>query len=374
MCLCTLCVDRFLRSLGHCEVFRAYCRERDIPAPLHASAHTQAEAAQRWIATLGELPDDRREQIEWEQAAIDELSSRAGIAHLLAASGQTDLFPVDVPDRGPLALWFLLRRPEIFREVFFHHEHRKLDVWHAAMSAPGVQVSDPDGVAASLAEALGTFFGHPDTSARPCTVAFHRLSDVWVFAAHGAGRHRLAEAFASGEPRMQPPSQAACLQFAYYPRDGTVLLQVPPGPADMVRSLLGCFGRHTLGCPLDDAARAFAVDRLKLPFHPLPDADDMELVRVKTLHLRYPERAGRQQLNLQTLTSDGPWAMEELLRAHLSDDTLAEVRVAHAELQVRLRVSGRSKNHLVRLWPDRCDIGQGPYGDRLFACLRRWGL
>jgi hypothetical protein len=372
VCLCTLCADRFLRSLNRCEVFRAYCRERDILAPLRA--HTHAEAAQRWITSLGELPDDHREQIEWEQAAVDELSSRAGIAHLLAASGETDLFPVDVPDRGPLALWFLLRRPEIFREVFFHHEHRELDVWHAAMTAPGARVSDPDGVAASLAEALDPFFGHPDTTARPCTVAFHQLRDVWSFVARGTVRHRLAEAFAGGEPRRQSPSRAVCLQFAYYPQDGTVMLQAPPGPADVTRSLLGCFGRHTLGCPLDVAPKAFALDRLKLPFHPLPDADDMELVRVKTLHLRYPERAGRRQLNLQTLTSDEPWAMEELLRTHVSDDTLTELRVAYAELQVRLRVSGRSRNYLIRLWPDRCDVGQGLYGDRLLACLRRWGL
>jgi hypothetical protein len=367
-------VGRFLRNVVHADVFRAYCRQRDIPAPTSACSPAEAETVQRWISTVAELPDGRRERIEWEQAAVDELGSRDGIAHLLAASGEADLLRMNAADRAPLALWFLLRRPEVFWEVYFHHEHRKLDVWQAAVAMPGARVSDPDGVSASLAEALGAFLGHADTPEPACAVAFHQLPDAWCFVAHATGGQRPTAGVATGEPRRQGPSQATTLQFAYYPRDGTVMLQMPPAAAEVRERLLDCFGRHTLGSPPKEASRVFALDRLKLPFHPVPDADDMEAVRVKTLHLRYPERAGRQQLTLRTLSSHRPEAIEELLHAHVSDDTLSELRVAYAELHLRMRVLGRSKDYLARLWPDRCDIGQGPYGDRLFACLRTWGL
>jgi hypothetical protein len=161
--------------------------------------------------------------------------------------------------------------------------------------------------------------------------------------------------------------------LVYYQRDGTVLLRSPLQAADRVRDLLDCLGRTVLGSPLESVGPGFTLDRLKEAFQPLPDADDLEMVRVKTLHLRYPGRSGRRELRLQTLTSDGPRAVQELLRAH-AGGAIDELRVSHAVLQVRLRLEGCSKTHLVRLWPDRCDAGEGPFRTRILASLRSWGL
>src|SRR5947209_4361015 len=100
----------------------------------------------------------------------------------------------------------------------------------------------------------------------------------------------------------------------------------------------------------------------------------MEQIRLKALHLQYPAHAGRRQVKLETLASDEGSAVEQLLRSHLRGGVLEQLRVCHAELQVRLRVAGQSKNYLIRLWPDRCNLGQSPLGDRFRACLQHWGL
>jgi hypothetical protein len=104
----------------------------------------------------------------------------------------------------------------------------------------------------------------------------------------------------------------------------------------------------------------------------LPDEPDMDPPRVRTLHLRYPARFGRRTLKLETRASDAPDAIDQLVRAHVADpSTLA---VSYAELEVRIRSGGRPRAHLIRLWPDRCSLGQSPVGDRLRHCLSRWGL
>ena len=100
----------------------------------------------------------------------------------------------------------------------------------------------------------------------------------------------------------------------------------------------------------------------------------MEMIRVKALHLRYPSRSGRRQLKLETHSSDEPSAIDHLLHSHVGDGALAFLRVTHAELQVRLRVEGGSRNHVIRLWPDRSNLGPTPLGNRFRSCLRRWGL
>ena len=95
---------------------------------------------------------------------------------------------------------------------------------------------------------------------------------------------------------------------------------------------------------------------------------------VKALHLRYPARAGRRLLKLETLAGDTPDAIDRLLHAHADALTLTQLTVCYAELQVRLVVFGRRKHFLIRLWPNRCNLSQTPLGDRFRACLRRWGL
>ena len=117
----------------------------------------------------------------------------------------------------------------------------------------------------------------------------------------------------------------------------------------------------------------FDLDRLKQPFVPLPDAQDMQGVRLKSLHLRYPDRQARRFLKLETLAGDEPDAIAQMLRCHAGDGLL-DLRVCHAEIQVSLLTDGRARSHTIELWPDRCTLPETELGERLRACLKRWGL
>src|SRR5205085_1918654 len=120
-----------------------------------------------------------------------------------------------------------------------------------------------------------------------------------------------------------------------------------------VWELFRLFGQTVLGVELapDCDGYTFDLRRLTEPFSPLPDGPDMEMIRVKALHFRYPERLGRRQVKLETLTSDEPLAIQELIKTHFGPgELLQQVTVSHAELQVKLRMESGSKSHVIRLW------------------------
>lgn len=374
MCLCTLCAERFLRGVYRSEVFRAYCRSRQISLPRPLPDRPWGETIRWWVETVRDLPEESRARVEWEQLAVSELATPEGCDHLLEAAGGGSLPSPRIPHGVPLALWFLLNQPPLFREVYLHHERRAADVWYAARTVPGLPLPAPEAVETPLASRLGAFFRESTGTGTFCAVVVHRIPEAVYFSVRVAGRPSAVEAFTpAGAPILRHVAQAVSADVVYYPRDGTVLLRSPPRSADRVRELLDCVGRTALGSTLRTERSGFALDRLKYSVQPIPDADDVESVRVKALHLRYPGRAGRRELRLETLTSDSPSAVEELLHAH-AGGALDELSVTHAVLQIHLRLEGCSKTHLVRLWPDRCDVGRGPVGDRFLACLRRWGL
>jgi len=193
------------------------------------------------------------------------------------------------------------------------------------------------------------------------------------FAGRIADRIHIVEGFTEdGRASVQRMRPALPVLFVYAPANGTVLLQSPLRSVDRVRELFEYFGRAVLGTTITPRGDVFDLDRLKLPFQPLPDAEDMESVRLKAVHLRYPERSGRRQLKLETLADDVLMAMDDLRHAHVGDE--AALKVTHAELQVRLRVNGHPKNYPARLWPDRCSLDRSALGSRLLRCLRHGNL
>ena len=203
----------------------------------------------------------------------------------------------------------------------------------------------------------------------------HRLTEAFCFVAQVADRLQYMEVFTdAGHPTRQRLRPALSVFFVYHPADGTVLVKSHLRARDRIVELLQRFGQAALGSSVACDDSAFNLEVLKRPFHPLPDAEDLELVRVKALHLRYPERSGRRQLKLETLASDEASAIDDLLHSHVGDGPLAQLRVCYAELQVRLRVAGRSKSYPVRLWPNRSNLSQTPLGDRFRGCLKQWGL
>lgn len=363
----------FLRAVVGTVPFEEYCRLRAIPfAPRPGDGHDRP--LDRWAAALAALPPDAQARVEFELAQVQELSGPDAGAHLLDAAAGGTLPTDDVPGGNPLALWFLVHRPDLFQEVFFHHEVAEVESWRTARAAADLPVGDLAAKARELGEEVRAFFRRSAGTGRFCAVEARRLPDAVCFAARVADRIQLVEAFSEdGAPSLKRLCPALTVLFAYRPCDGTVRLKSPLRAADRVQELFQRFGLSVLGQPVTGFGEGFDLDRLKRPILLLPDAGDMEAVRVRALHLRYPARMNRRGIRLESPSGDHPDAIGELLRAHVGERA-GELAVWYAELQVRLRVGDRRRTILIRLWPDRCNLTQSPLGDRLRTCLTRWGL
>lgn len=364
---------RFLRVLHGTEPFADYCRSRGIHlAP--TSTRPAADDVSCWSAALATLPEEARTRVERELAWVNELGGRDGVDHLLDAAGDGGVPPDDVPAGPAVALWFFVHRPDHFHEVFFHHETREASAWRTARARPGIAAETLPDKAPALAAELQSFFRRVSGGGRFCAVDAELLPAVVSFTARVAERLRYIESFTDrGEPDLKSLRPAVPLRFTYAPQDGSVRVRSPLRAADRIAGLLECFGRSVLGVPLELREESFDLNRLKHAFHPLPDAPDMQTVRVRALHLRYPARGGRRHLRLETLAGDEPGAIGDMILGHAGADADA-LTVCHAELQVTLRIDGRIRNYPIRLWPDRCDLGDTPLGERLRQCLRLWGL
>jgi hypothetical protein len=368
--------DRFLKAVQGTEPFAEYCRRRGLA--MLAGEWQEGTMLRAWKAALQQLSTPAQAIVELELAQANELADCGGIDHLLAAAEGLLLPPDTLPTNAALTLWFLVHHPTLFHEVFLQHEIQEVACWEHARAPAVVAIGELEAASAALAEALRSFYQLREGTGRFCVVEAYRLNECICFLAQVADRLRFLDSFTeSGQPATQRLRPALPVLFAYYPSDGTLLLKSRLRARDRVLELLRLFGECVLQVPLDERclATAFHLDLLKIPFRPLPDADDMEAIRVKTLHLRYPAHAGRRQVKLETLTSDEPSALEQLLAAHVADAALlAQLQVSYAELQIRLRTAGRNRNHLIRLWPNRCSLNQTPLGERLRRCLVLWGL
>lgn len=367
--------ERFLHSVYGTEPFADYCRQRRIPFKQRQGTLPGPGDARTWAAVLAQLPHEQHALVELELATVNEMVTSEIIAHLLEVAGETQLPEDTVPGGAPLALWFLVHRTALFHEVFLHHEIEDVDSWRTAEAPPGLFLPDLEDRAEMLAEALPTFFRVREGKRLFCTVEAHRLSEAICLVAQVADRLQYLDAFTGdGRPIRHRLRPARHLVFVYEPSDGTVLVTSPLRSRERIASLLRCFGQAVLRADVTFGKPAFELEALKYPFHPLPDATDMEMVRVKALHLRYPARDGRRQLKLETLASDAPSAIDSLLSTHVGATSRTQLQVAHAELQVRLRTAGGTRSYAIRLWPNRCNLNQTPLGDRFRTCLKRWGL
>lgn len=367
--------DHFLRSVYGTEPFVDYCRHHHIVFEQAPATRLQTADVRRWVAALAQLSREQHAQVELEMATVNEMAHPEAVAHLLEVAEGKELPPDHVPGGAPLALWFLLHHPDLFHEVFLHHEIREVDSWRTAKAPAHLRLLDLDPRARALAATLRKFFQAHEGTGRFCAVEGYQLPEAACFVAHVADRLQFFQTFTdAGRPTRQRLRPARQVLFVYYPRDGTVLFQSHLRSRERTAGLLECFGQAVLGAQVIPCQDAFHLDLLKQPFHPLRDAADMEMVRVKALHLRSPERHGRRLIKLETLASDTPSAIDHLLLSVGGRAGLVHLQVCHAELQVRLRLGGRSKNFSIRLWPNRCNLSLTALGNRFRACLKRWGL
>ncbi len=349
-----------LAALAGTPVFADYCRLRNIPVRGNG------------LEAIDGLPPGIRQPVEAELDQVADLATPDGNDHLSGAAGGLPLPPPEVPAGAPLALWFLIHRSDVFREVCSHHEPREAGGWWTARARPRLKLAGLDARAARLATTVREFFFATEGTGEFATATAFRDGSMCHFEVRVSDRVRHTDGFtAAGEPTTHAVRPAIRLHFTYR-TDGRARLWCTLRATDRVAELLRRFGEAALGCAVTPAP-AFDLDRLKAPLSPLPDSADMEGVRVRALRLSYPASAGRRRVTLEAGAADPPGAVERLLAAHAGRG-LARLRVTFAELQVRLRVNGRTKTYPVRLWPDRCDLAPTPLGERLSRCLSRWGL
>lgn len=372
--------ERFLRSVYGTPPFLDFCRTRDIPFVQVHGGLMGLDDYRRWTDVLRTMPAEKRLQTEVELAKVNELSDDESIAHLTAALDGSEPAPDSVPGGAALALWFFLQHADLFHEVLLREEIGEADCWRTAKAPADLLRPDAlEGKAAGLANGLQKFFRLYEGTGLFCAVEVHHMPDAYCFIAYVADRLQLLDTFSdAGEHIAQRLRPAFTVTFVYYPSDGTVLLRGRIRSFDHILELLRSFGHTVLGVELTKwcLASLFDLDQLKRGFHPLPDAEDMEEVRLKAIHLSYPERHGRRQVKLETRTGDKKGALPRLLKKHMRRAGMfAELHVSYAELQIGLRVGGaRCKQYILRLWPNGCNISQSVLGDRFRACLKRWGL
>ena len=274
-----------------------------------------------------------------------------------------------------LPRWYFLHHHALFHEVFVRHQFAGTGTWRTGRAVANVDLPDLDTAADRFAEQLRDAFRVKGARQLFCTADAHRMPDAVVFAAQVADRVRLVEGFSDqGEACVERVRPAASVMVAYEPASGRVRLKSPLRSQQRVKELFDRFGTAVLGVPVTPDPFVYDLDRLKRPLALLPDAPDMEAVRVKALHLRYPPHLARRRVCFETADGDGPTAVAELLAAHVGPQAMHDLTVSHAELQVRLRAGDRTRRYVVRLWPDRCSLNHTPFGDRMRECLRRWGL
>ncbi len=369
---------QLLRHLYGTEVFTEYCATRRLRFEQRRGKTMEREDFGRWQALLRGLSKKKVERVQLELAKVNEMAHADSIVQLLTAARGTRVPPEDVPGDTGIALWFLLRHPRLFHESFIKQEIGEPGAWWSISVPPGIAIAEPATRSEALAESLKDYFRRIEGTGKFCLVDMFPLNASCVFVAYLSDRLQLLDVFTEeGKYATQAARPAFAVLFVYQPEDGRVLLKTRLRGADRVLSLFQMFGKTVLDVKIDGGALAplYRLDVFKRKFDPPPDAEDMEMVRVRSLHLVYPERFGRRRVKLETLPGDRQFAILDLLNAHGGGESvLDQLDVLYAELQVRLRVEGRSMSYLIRLWPERCSLNHTALGKRFHACLQRWGI
>ena len=242
---------RFLSNVYGTEPFVEYCRERQIAFEQPLSALLGKDDERRWTAALAQLPHERQAQVELDFAKVNAMAGADTTAHLLEAVEETDRPPESVPGGAPLALWFLLHHPGLFREVFFRHELSEVDCWRSAHADAGLGIADLDDKALSLAEGLRSYFRPQTGEGAFCTVDAHRMPGSICFVAQVADRLQFLQAFSdSGHATTCRLRPAKPLLFVYEPEEGSVLLMSHLRSRDRIAALFALFGRVVLDRPV----------------------------------------------------------------------------------------------------------------------------
>lgn len=369
---------QLLRRLYGTAPFMQYCTDRGVRFEQRPGLAMEDDDFRRFEAVLGLLPDTEQARVELELAQVSDLAHPDALAQLLAAVEGCTLPPDSVPADAALSLWFLLHEPDLFKAVFLRHEISEAGAWRTAYAPPGLALTDLASRKAALADSLKEFFRLREGTGRFCIVDAHPLQASHCFIAYIADRLQLMDVFTDeGIHTMHATRPALPVLFAYYPADGRMLLKSRQRAADRVLDLFRRFGKAVLDVEIDERCLrpVFRLEVFKRRFDPPLNDEDLEMVRVKTVHLVSAQQHGRRRIKLETLSGDDQFAVLALLKTHGGGEgILDQLDVLYVELQVRLRVEGRSKSCLIRLWTDRCNLNQTSLGERLYACLRRWGI
>ena len=186
---------RLLRLAYGTEPFADYCRSRGIALEQMEGFAMRAEDYHRWQAALAQLPEAGQAQVELDLAQVHELARPETLGQLLVAAQGRELPPDSVPGDVPLALWFFLQYPDLFREVLHHHELAEAGSWRTAQAPAGIPLPAIAGRCGALAATLKDFFRMHEGTGRFCAVDAYQLHDCACFVAHVSNRLHLLELF-----------------------------------------------------------------------------------------------------------------------------------------------------------------------------------
>jgi hypothetical protein len=332
----------------------------------------------RWEHALAALADPDRQRVELEMSQVCDMANLGDFTRLIEAV-PADRLPADsIPGEAPLALWFLLHSPDLFQDAYLQSTCEKEEVWRAAQAPTGIALSNPARRKTALATSIKNFFSLFSRDGPVCKVSAYQLNGFACFVAKLSDRLRLFQVFTEkGKQAVWLLRPSIQVVFLYDPLHGRILIKASRRAAVKVLDLFRRFACAVLQVELpgQDQKPVFSLNLFKRPFAPAPDARDMEMVRVKALHLVYPKGMKRRMVKLETMPDDDQFAIMELLKQHGGgEDLLKELDVLYVELQVKMRLEKGKRSYLIRLWPDRCSLNPTALGARLQNCLRRWGI
>jgi hypothetical protein len=372
-------IDTFLRRVYGTRPFIEYCLSRGIDFPQGSPDRPRrfrTRDVRRWATAFDRLAADEQERVLVDLWKINDLA-HVGKGFEIVSVAQGRLPPPDVPAGAPLLLYYLVQHREFFETFFFHHRIGVTGCWKITagpVAAGGPIETRKD----ALRAAIQAFFTANEGTEGYCHIDVQAGAGAYRFDVYVAERLQLLEEFTgNGKHTIRRTRPAFAMVFLYRPADGTLSLKTRHTTREDILELFQLFGRVVLGVELpDDCLRdLFQLDVLKEGHDLLPDDVDMVSARVKALDLEYSAARGLRKVKFDTLATDAPDAMNALLAAHVPGPALlASLRVIRAELQVRMREKGATRNVYVELHRNRCSLDQSPLGDRLRRCLGRWGL
>jgi len=375
---------------------------RQISGPLlreflEARGHTLPESGERQGRAQVQavydqylkLPEAARRAIEQDLRDIHAVATEEGIP-VLVETGRRSGRPIadelaQVESRCDMAVWVLLRRPDIWPEAvrFAHADSLPQRYWEKRNGLPKAAPDTSPEAVARLGAAISSYFVQAEGRGRLSLVEpFRRSEDMdyfFVYLSDHAGTEIVWNE--SAELVRERRNQAFEVVFAFDRSAGTLDLYARGGHK-VIRPLQEIFADAVLGVtlpPEDPEACPYRVDGLKHRSFAFPtDGEDrIEEVAVRSLRLSVVGNR-RKQFTVSLPDKAAADAMYDSLERELNQAQLplSTLRVERATITMKLTGRGRVRRLSFEVGPTSCNLKGKREELRELGekYLRRWGI